>query len=207
MKKGFCILGFVFIAFSFIFTVSCNKTPTYEEMKAAEKKIINRIIAENNIEVLEEYPASGVFGENQFVQLSSGIYLNVIDSGNGNRAIYNETFVLVRTSGACYEPDSITHFNTFVNSSPPFEFRYGRASSVVNEHAGSYNTYYYYFSAGLESVLNYVGENAVVKLIVPGYAEINTGGNYYSVGSTFQTSGISNTFVPIYYDRVRYLYY
>jgi len=208
MKKGFYILGFVFVALSLIFTVSCNKTPTYEEMKAAEKKLINRILAENNIEVLEEYPASGVFGENQFVQLSSGIYLNVVDSGNGNRAVYNETIVLVRVSLTIYDYEPATNFTIFPNIYPPFEFKYGLAGSVVNEHANAYDydLYYMFFSIGLESILNYVGENAVVKLIIPGYAEINSGGTYYSVGSTYQTSG-TQKFVPIYYDRVRYTFY
>ena len=206
MKKGFYVIGLIYIALSLI-TVSCNKTPTYEEMKAAEKKLISRILAEKNIEVLHEYPASGIFGENQFFELPTGIYLHVVDSGNGNRAVYNETFVLVRASGSYYEKEETTDFNTFINTYPPFEFRYGRASSVVSEHAGSYDMYYMVFSAGLESILEYVGENATVKLIVPGYAEINSGGSYYSVGSTFQTSGLTNMFIPIYYDRVRYTFY
>jgi len=204
MKKG---ISFIVLIFIVLAQASCNKTPTYEEMKAAEKKLINRILAEKNIEVLDEYPENGVFGENQFVELSTGIYLHVVDSGNGNRAVYNETVVLVRASGSYYETDETTDFNTFLNTFPPFEFRYGRASTVVNEHVSSYDMYYMVFSAGLESILEYVGENAIVKLIVPGYAEINSGGTYYSVGSTFQTSGMSNTFVPIYYDRVRYTYY
>ena len=204
MKKG---ISFIVLIFIVLAQASCNKTPTYEEMKAAEKKLINRILAEKNIEVLDEYPESGVFGENQFVELSTGIYLNVVDSGNGNRAVYNETVVLVRASGSYYEMEETTNFNTFLNTYPPFEFRYGRASTVVSEHASTYDMYYMVFSAGLESILEYVGENAIVKLIVPGYAEINSGGSYYSVGSTFQTSGMRNTFVPIYYDRVRYTYY
>jgi len=207
MKKGFYVLVLIGITLAHIFTVSCNKTPTYEEMKAAEKKLINRILAEKNIEVLHEYPSSGVFGENQFVELSSGIYLNVVDSGNGNRAVYNETYVLIRASGVYYADNDTTEFNTFLNNYSPFEFRYGRASSVVSEHSATYDSYYMFFSAGLESILEHIGENAIVKLIVPGYAEINANGSYYSVGSTFQTSGFSNVFVPIYYDRVRYSFY
>ena len=207
MKKGFYVFRLIYIALALVFTISCNKTRTYEEMKSAEKKLINRILAEKNIEVLDEYPESGVFGENQFVVLNTGIYLNVVDSGNGNRAVYNETRVLVRVKGSYYETDETSEFNTFLNTYPPFEFKYGYASTVVGEHANSFDMYYMVFSAGLESILEYVGENAIVKLIVPGYAEILSSSNYYSVGSTFQTSGLTNTFVPIYYDRVRYTFY
>ena len=207
MKKGFYIFVLIYTALTLIFAVSCNKTPTYEQMKSTEKKLISRIIAEYNIEILDEYPADGVFGENQFVELSSGIFLNVVDSGNGNRAIFNQTIVLARASGYYYEPASAKYFNTFAGSFPPFEFKYGSASSVVSSHASNYDMYYLYFGTGMETILNYVGENAVIKMIVPGYAEIQSGSTSYPVGSGLQTGGISYVFIPIYYDRIRYTFY
>ena len=214
MKKSFYMLAMIGCALMYFFTGSCNKTPTFGEMKAAENKIIRKILAEKNIEILDAYPANGVFKDNQFYLLSSGIYLNVIDSGNGHRAVfdgYNSTDILVRTSGSYYckssiKPynDTIYNFNTFMNSSPPFEFKYGFASSVVNEHSNSYDEYYYFFSMGLESILAYVGDSAVVKLLVPGTAEI---GSSSPASSTFQSSGVNYTFVPMFYDRVRYTFY
>jgi hypothetical protein len=51
-------------------------------MLKAEKKAIDRFIAENEIEILKSYPANGVFEDRQFVVLDNGIYLNVVDSGN-----------------------------------------------------------------------------------------------------------------------------
>ena len=192
-----------------VFAVSCNKTPTYEEMKSAEKKIIRRILAEKNMEILDVYPESGVFGENQFVELSSGIFLNVIDSGNGNRAIYagtNSTDVLVRASGEYFFSDESYTFNTFSNTFPPFEFKYGSAYNVVEDHKYAGDIYYYYFGMGLESILNFVGDSAVVKLLVPGYSEIRNGNTSFSAGSTLQSSG-GNSFIPIFYDRVRYTFY
>ena len=202
MKKGFYVLATLFIAFSSVFTMSCKKTITYEEMKAAEVKLIKRIISSHNIEVLEEYPANGVFGENQFVQLGSGIYLNVVDSGNGNRAVVNKTDILVRASGYYIYSDSTYSFNTFINTTPPMEFRYGLASNIVDQHSYSYDIYYYYFGMGLETIMSYVGDSAIVKLIVPGYAEISN----YPASSTFQNSA-GNLFIPIYFDRVRYTFY
>ena len=222
MKKSFYVMTLISIALMYFFTPSCNKTPTYGEMKDAEKKIIRKILDEKQITVLTEYPANGVFAENEFVLLKSGIYLHVVDSGNGNRAVYdgyNSTDVLARMSGSYYytknkdttinnkdkkiKRDTVVHFNTFYNSNPPFEFKYGFANSVASDHEYIADAYYYFFSMGLESILEFVGDSAEVKLIVPGHAEIGS----YSAASKFQTSGMNYTFIPIYYDRVRYIFW
>jgi len=203
MKRAFYFSFLLFSVFNLIFTVSCNKTPTYEEMKADENKIIRRILSDKNITVLSEYPKDGVFKENEFIQLSSGIYLNVVDSGNGNRPVYGSTDLLVRVSGEYYYYiDSIIPFSTFPNAIYPFEFRYGNAYNVVQEHSYYSDYYTFYFSLGLESVLSYVGDSSVVKLIVPGFSEVNGA----SGSSTFQNSETYRYF-PIYYDRVRYIFY
>jgi hypothetical protein len=190
-----------------VFTVSCNKTKTYEELKSDERKLIAKIRNEKNMVILDTYPTDGVFGENEFVQLSSGIYLNVVDSGNGNRPAVRTTDkggtgILIRLSGEYYYGDTTYTFNTFSNTSTPFEFEYGTAYTVVNNHASSYDAYYYFFSMGLESILSYVGDSAIVKLLVPGYSEISN----YPAGSTMQ-NGDGSGFIPVYYDKVRYSFY
>ena len=202
MKKAFYILIVTGCVLNLIFTVSCNDIPTYEELKSAENKVIRSILDEKNIKVLSEYPENGVFGENEFVQLNSGIYLNVVDSGNGNRAVYGVTDLLVRVSGESYHKDTTIAFSTFHNAAYPFEFRYGSAYNVVQDYARFENLYYYYFSMGLESILSYVGDSSVVRLIVPGYSEIDGAPG----GSTMQSSD-RYRYVPIYYDRVRYIFY
>jgi hypothetical protein len=153
-------------------------------MLKAEKKAIDRHINEQGFEILKDYPENGVFGEKQFVLLSSGLYLNVVDSGNGNRAEYG-TSVLLRASGKMLL-DTVT-FNGFDPMSTilswPLEFKYGKYNS--NDVSS------YFFSEGLMSVLEYVGDSSVVKLIVP-----------FKIGSASQkTSGD-----PIYYDKVRYIF-
>jgi hypothetical protein len=205
MKKGFYVLALISCVMNLMFSVSCgNKYPTFEELKSAERKEINRIIAEKGIKVINEYPANGVFDKNEFVELSSGIYLNVIDSGNGNRATYNATTVLIRANVEYYDVDydSIVKESFFANNRSPFEFKYGYAYSVMNAHKSNWDSYTYFFGAGLEAVLSYVGDSAEVKLIVPGYAEINN----YEAGSTFQTVN-RNRYIPLYYDRVKYIFY
>lgn len=203
MKKSFYVLMMIGCVLNLMFTVSCNKTKTYEELKRDEKKVIQRMINEKNIIVRTDYPSDGVFGENEFVELPSGIYLHVVDSGNGNRAVIGQTDVLVRVSGDYYySEDSVVTFSTFVNTSYPFEFKYGNAYSVVSSNSTAYNEYYFYFGMGMETVLSYVGEGAIVKMLVPGYSEIDS----YPAGSSFQSAN-SNKYTPIYYDRVKFTFY
>jgi hypothetical protein len=153
-------------------------------MLKAEKKAIDRLIDEQGFEILKNYPENGVFGEKQFVLLSSGLYLNVVDSGNGNRAEYG-TSILLRASGKTLL-DTVS-FNGFDPMSTvfswPLEFKYGGYNS--NDVSS------YFFCEGLMSVLGYVGDSSVVKLIVP-----------FKIGSgDQQTNGY-----PIYYDKVRYIF-
>jgi hypothetical protein len=181
MKKSFNI---VVILCAVLFVLSCNNNQSYTAMLEAEKKAIDRLIDEQGFEILKNYPENGVFGEKQFVLLSSGLYLNVVDSGNGNRAEYG-TSILLRASGRTLL-DTAT-FNGFDPMSTiiawPLEFKYGRYNS--NDVAS------YFFSEGLMSVLEYVGDSSVVKLIVP-----------FKIGSSDQqTNGY-----PIYYDKVRYIF-
>jgi hypothetical protein len=191
------------IVLNLIFSISCNDSKSYEELKEEERVIIKRIIAEKGIEVLSEYPVDGVFGEKQFVELDNGIYLNVVDSGNGNRAVVNSTTILIRTSGYIYDTtDTPYYFNTFANTAYPFEFKYGLAYNVVSEHASYSDSYALLFGQSLEHALAYVGDSAIVQMIVPGYSEINE----LPAGSTYQSSN-RNQYYPIFYNKIRYIFY
>jgi hypothetical protein len=190
-----------------LMTVSCSESmKSYEELKRDEKKIVNRLISAKNIEVLKTYPTDGVFGENQFVELKGGIYLNVVDSGNGERAVYNSTTILIRTSGEICYKDTAEAFDTFSNAAYPMEFKYGSASTVRQEHSTSYDVYYMLFGIAMQEVLKYVGDSAVVKMIVPGYSEVDDVYQSTRAGSWLQTSD-PNEYLPIYYDRIKYIFY
>jgi hypothetical protein len=171
---------------------SCNNTPSYADLKKAQEKAIGRFVAEKGFEILSTYPSDGVFGENQFVKLDNGIYLNVVDSGNGNRAVVGKTVVLTRFKVINFSDDAQTTADFFDNWMEPFEFLYGNAAYVVSSSAQSYDYYYTYFSAGIESILGYVGENAVVKAIIP-----------FEEGSTSQ----STLGTPLYYEKLKFMYY
>ncbi len=186
---------------------SCGKDlPLFTELKSDENKLISKILAEKGIEVLKEYPSDGIFEEHQFVQLDGGVYLNVVDSGNGNRAELNNTRILLRFDSEIYlSADSSVERSFYANNTVPFEFKYGMALNIVNQYKDDYTSnYYYYFSSGLELPLSYVGENAVVRLLIPGYATGEDG--YYPESSTFQRAN-RECFYPIYYDKLKYTFY
>lgn len=79
------ILGSSLMMTAVLLITSCDKTQSYADMLKAEEKAIERLMDEEDIVVLKEYPADGVFKENEFYQMDNDVYINVIDSGNGNR--------------------------------------------------------------------------------------------------------------------------
>jgi hypothetical protein len=153
-------------------------------MLNAEKKAVDRFINEQGLEILKSYPANGVFGEKQFVLLSNGLYLHVVDSGNGKRAEYGTSIILRASGKTLLDTISFNGFDpTDLSFAWPMLFKYGLYNS--NDASGIF------FSEGLLGALEYVGDSSVVKLIVP-----------FKIGSTNQRS----TGEPIYYDKVKYIF-
>lgn len=183
MKKGFNIL---MVLCTILFVLSCNKNKSYTDRLKDERKAIDRFIDEQGFEILSDYPSNGVFGEKQFVKLSNDLYLNVVDSGNGNRPV-SGTPILLRASGKVllYDTFSFNGFdpmNGIINW--PMETKYGIYGS--NDYEGSL------YSIGLMNGLDYVGDSSIVKLIVP-----------FKLGSTGYQQ---RNFIPIYFDKVRYTF-
>lgn len=169
---------------------ACSSTETYADKLKNERKNIARFINENNITVRSDYPASGVFAENEFFRDPlTGVYMNVVDSGNGNRAsTVKRSLVNVRFSGAMTLPTSESDTSTNNNlGSQPMIFNYGIVSTYtsVNQNLPDY----FYLSTGITAPLQYVGEGARVRLIVP-----------FASGSTYQLA----VFRAMYYKEVHY---
>ena len=95
---------------------SCDKDRiSYPKMKKEQKKAIDQFISSQGIEVLHKYPANGVFGEKQFYLTDEGVYIHVVDSGNGHRAQFRKTEVLMRFSGRNLFKQHTTRFEFFAN--------------------------------------------------------------------------------------------
>ncbi|MDR2389413.1 MAG: DUF4827 domain-containing protein [Tannerellaceae bacterium] len=186
MKKGFY---FGWILCAALLVDSCSNSRQYVDMLNAQEKAINRLIDENEFVILKNYPENGVFQSNEFVILDNGVYLNVVDSGNGNRATQGTTTVLCRFNVKWLVEWSGTDtatVNNFQNGSEPLIYKYGMSAPSSSD---SYSTTF--FSTLLFSGLQHVGDSSVVKLIIPFHLDGNN--------QTFGGSGI-----PLYFSKVQY---
>lgn len=144
-----CLISIVAIGF----LSSCNKNKTYAQRLNEEKKNIERFIDQNNIKVLSEYPKDSVFKANEFYfDNSSGVYYNVINSGNSKKIGVGEEFY-IRFKGLKYigSTDTTTYSN--IHSLQPEVLVYGNPSS--------------YSSTAWVAPLKNVGNRSKVKMIVP----------------------------------------
>ena len=177
-------MGMALLTAAVLTLTSCGKNESFASRQKAERKAVEKFINERGIEVLYRYPASGVFGKNQYFLI------------NGNRAVQGRTEVLMRCSGEhFFKRDTSEKFNTFVNVAGPIEFVYGTAHYVSSQgrYGSGNNVIYtpagYFLGPGVESALRYVGENATVSLIV-----------CFEDGSAQQL----DAYEPLFYDRVTF---
>lgn len=132
---------------------SCNDSKTYAQYLDDEKEIIERFVNQNDITILTEYPKDSVFNEKEFFfDSSSGIYYNVIDSGNGRRILGGEE-LYIRFKGLEYIFNSDTTTYSNIYSLQPEILVYGNTST--------------YGSVAWVAPLKNVGDRAKVKMIVP----------------------------------------
>ena len=191
MKKGFYILMILCAA---LMVVSCDKTKSYTERLKDERKAIDRLIDHEGFKILKNYPSDGVFKENEFVKLDNDVYLNVIDSGNGNRAVLGMTKVFCRFEAKGIL-DSDTAYN-MVNNLTYGPGYYGFPTEFVfgyNVYSGESRSYDpdLFVGEGLATALYHVGEGATVRMIVP----------FKRMGDYFQSS-----YVPVYFSKVKYTF-
>ena len=150
---------------------------TYAEMLDEEKDGINDFIKKEGIKVISQsefYAQDSTTNveENEYVQLASGVYMQIVDKGSENAAdtVKNNDEVLVR-----FMEYSILDKDTTLSNLNAVEtvdaFRYAVTSSSI---AGTFLQGYmmtYYSSptvpAGWLVPLTYVRDMAHVKLIVP----------------------------------------
>ncbi len=190
------ILGSSLMMTAVLLITSCDKTQSYADMLKAEEKAIERLMDEEDIVVLKEYPADGVFKENEFYQMDNDVYINVIDSGNGNRIGTKRQNVNSRFVVRFFKSDTL-ELDGFASSRLPVTFSYQKYTEVYYIWGYDQNdtnvdaVMSSFICEGLASGLQHVGDSAVVKLIVP-----------FKVGpSSFQQSG-----EPLYFPKVRYTF-
>jgi len=195
MRKSFYFLLVVFVTLA---GVSCNKTQSYTDMLNAQKKAINKLIDENDFEILSSFPEDSIFKENQFVKLDNGVYLNIISKGNNDRAVLYSTDIQTRFIARMFmdtDTGTVDLMGPHSNGTSPVEFKYGYYTAGLSDN---YNNQF--IGEGLAAGLPYVGDSAYVKLIVPFKMMTDIGSSYY-YGTAFKSSGI-----PVYFAKVRYIF-
>ena len=197
--------------------VSCEKDEQeriYEQKFNEQDRLIQSFIEEKGLDILSEYPESGVFEKNQFVLLDNGCYLHVIDAGNGNRAIPEETVVLMYITSTVFNLS--WDYPVSYISPQPIRFTFGRIwfDSAIYDQGMKHD----FLSEGVQSALQYVNENAKVRMLVPfdtrkRYNALYGPGNRarvgHPVGSLYQNGhepGNDNRWSgnkdPFYYDEI-----
>jgi hypothetical protein len=133
--------------------------------------------------VLEEYPNDSIFRENEYFKTKEGLYMHVIDPGNTARRVKAYQEVLLRFEHMRYiknyvagNTDSITISYVYF----PIEFHYG--VSYTGGVSGL-------VCPGFAIPLSYVGEGAVVDLIIP---------------SELGNSTDNSNFAPTFYKNLKY---
>ena len=67
----------------------------------AQEKAIDRLRADSGLVFLEEFPTDSIFKENEFVELDNGVYLNIVNKGNSERAVLGQTAIRSVSSPGC----------------------------------------------------------------------------------------------------------
>lgn len=175
MKK-LLLLFFILLAVGFSFQ-ACDDTKTYAEMLEEEDDAIADFINKEGIKVISQtefFDNDSVTDveKNEFVQLSSGVYMQIVDKGSDNPTdtVKNNDLVLVRFM----EYSLLDKDTTLSNLTLPYlvdEFKYTASSSSI---AGIFIQGLMYMAYGYTAVpagwlvpLPYVRDKAHVRLIVP----------------------------------------
>ena len=172
MKRGFYILLIMCTA---IMVVSCDKTKSYTDMLKAQEKAIDRLRADSGLVFLEEFPTDSIFKDSERAVL-------------GQTAIRSRFIARMFMENSSMGTGTVDLLGPNSNGTHPVEFRYGYYTSLNPDYSYTWDMF---ICEGLGAGLPYVGDSAVVKLIVP----------FKLMSSDFQSSG-----TPVFFEKVKYTF-
>lgn len=201
MKK----LSLLFLALLALgsFFQSCSDQKTYAEMLEDERKAIREFIKKHNIKTIteEEFEKDTItnVSENEYVLLSGGVYLQIVNRGQGD-TVRNRDEVLLRMAeyNILSEIDNSVSSDTLSNIDWPQAgavdaFYYTPNSSSILFHQGLIRAAYSQsvgtldVPRGIIDIIPYIKDKAYVKLIVPSKKGHSGANSMYSIS-------------PMYYD-------
>ncbi len=160
---------------------ACDNSKTYAEMLEEEKDAIKAFIKDSSIVVISQsefyaQDSTTDVSRNEYVQLASGVYMQIVDKGSTNPAdtVKPNDLILVRFEEQGLIADAYGQKSYLSNLNSPTivdEFRYTvTSSSIAGIFTQGYMLMTYQSSAvpaGWLVALNYIRDGAHVKLIVP----------------------------------------
>lgn len=191
MKKW--ALGIVSIVTISCISFSCSQSKSLQELLQEEKKAIDRFITMNDLVILKDYPKDGFFKGNEYFKTSDGLFFQVVNPGNGTKVQLRDEVSLryeyAQSIKSVTAGDTTKHYFPDHPSYPnysyprvPFSFVYGIPQTYTSD--------YYPLCQAWVVPLTYVGEDAIVNLIVPS-----------SIGSKIDSyPGI----LPVFYKNLHY---
>lgn len=173
---------------------SCDNDETYADKLEKETKSIKKLLKDSSFYKVNTYPKDRAFNPGEFfTDPATGVLFHVIDSGNGNRA-KDKQYINVRYKwGYFFQSDKNRKAEHENSSMGTFHDKLLFRHNVSSTQMGAYNDTkpnFYIKSVGLAAPLKYVGENAIVKIIIP-----------FSTGSYAQFYSL---YEPLYVGYVRY---
>jgi len=185
---------------------SCKEGKSLQELLQEEIKAIDKFITMNNLVILKEYPKNGVFGEKEYFRTNEGLFFQVVDSGNGTKikladdvSVRYDYYQLIKDVAQgdateynfpCFYSNTV-YYNYGCNaycaslcthsSDQPYSFVFGLSQT--------YSPSYSPVCQAWVIPLSYVGEEAVLNLIIPS-----------SLGSSDNNQSV----IPVFYKNLRY---
>jgi len=172
MNKLLLLISVFFTASMFF---ACDKTKTYYELEKEERKAISRFINENGLHVTNN--PKEMYYENVYFKTPDGLYINVIDSGVGEKIKKDQEVAVRYKSVMMFKKDTTKYVGNMDVGNDAYTFIYGRA--YANDHACD----------GWAIPLSFVRNKARVNLIIP---------------SALQPNGKQNSFQPLFYENLYY---
>lgn len=159
---------------------ACDNTKTYAEMLEDEKDAIDAFLKDSSFVVISQsefYRNDSMTANNEFVQLASGVYMQILDKGSKNPAdtVKANDQILVRFSELNISSREITLSNLYYPELVD-EFNYRVTStSIAGQFTQGMMLYYGpAVPAGWLVPLAYVRDRAHVRVIVPSKMGHNT---------------------------------
>lgn len=165
---------------SLLFLSSCKDRKTYADYLKDERKAIDLFVAQNQLNILNQYPSNGKFGEKDFFKdPETGVYFQVINYGDTTRNLELRQKVYIRYSGLHFFMTDDTTKYSRVDFPESIDF----LGPVNNSNKSSYS------NPGWVVPLRFVGHNGKVRMIIP-----------FVMGSATDRT----QYQPTYYDQIYY---